>query len=121
MPFMRAYDEHLKPLSRKLRRQMTDAERLLWAHLRGRQILGVQFYSQRPIGPYIVDFYAPAVKLVIEVDGSQHFAEAGRVKDAEREAFLRRYGLKMLRFDNRQVLLELAAVLEETFRACGGR
>ena len=61
------------------------------------------------------------MKLVVEVDGSQHFTEEGLVNDAERDAFLRHYGLKMLRFDDRQVLLELEAVLEEILRACGGR
>ncbi len=67
---MLKYDTNLKQLARKLRTDMTDAERLLWSRLRGKQVLGVQFYRQKPIGPYIVDFHAPASRLVIEVDGS---------------------------------------------------
>ena len=55
---MRAYDPKLTPLSRKLRRQMTETERVLWTRLRRKQILGIQFYSQKPVGRYIVDFYA---------------------------------------------------------------
>ena len=54
---------------------MTDAEHRLWFRLRRKQLLGLQFYRQKPIGKYIVDFYAPAVALVIEVDGGQHFEE----------------------------------------------
>lgn len=71
---MLKYDEELKHPARKLRSGMTDAERLLWSRLRGKQILGVQFYRQKPLGRYIVDFHAPAVKHVVEVDGSQHIS-----------------------------------------------
>ena len=109
---MAKYAKYLKPLARQLRSNMTDAEQRLWHHLRRKQVHGVQFYRQRPIGPYIVDFYAPAAKLVIEVDGGQHFDEAGQVCDAERDAWLRRKGLRVLRFDNRQVLIETQGVLE---------
>ncbi len=76
------YRPHLKPFARTLRTNMTDAEQKLWYHLRRKQIQGVQFYRQRPIDKYIVDFCAPSVKLIIEVDGSQHFAPAEFVEDA---------------------------------------
>ena len=109
---MAKYAKHLKPLARQLRSNMTDAEQRLWHHLRRKQVHGVQFYRQRPMGPYIVDFYAPAATLVIEVDGGQHFDEAGQVVDAERDAWLRSKGLRVLRFDNRQVLIETQGVLE---------
>ena len=66
------YHPKLRSNSRKLRTNMTDSERCLWYHLRHKRLLNVQFYRQKPIGAYIVDFYAPAVKLVIEIDGSQH-------------------------------------------------
>jgi len=68
---MLAYKPQLKPLARRLRAAMTDAEHRLWFRLRRRQLLGVQFYRQKPIGKYIVDFHAPAVALVIGVDGGQ--------------------------------------------------
>lgn len=100
---------------------MTDAEQLLWSQLRRKQILGIQFYRQKPIGPYIVDFHASVVNLVIEVDGSQHLDAEHLLDDAERDRFLNRQGILVLRFDNRQVLLELDAVLNEIFRVCGRR
>src|SRR4051794_4161542 len=71
-PFL-TYGRTLKPIARLLRREMTDAEQRLWFRLRRKQLEGVQFYRQKPIGPYIVDFFAPTIDLVIEVDGSQHF------------------------------------------------
>lgn len=70
------YQPKLKPISRTLGSNQTDAELLLWSRLRRRQINGIQFYRQRPIGAYIVDFYAAAAKLVIEVDGGQHHEAA---------------------------------------------
>ncbi len=66
------YNRKLKELARRLRRQMTDSERALWERLRRKQVQAVQFYRQKPIGNYIVDFYAPKAKIVVEVDGSQH-------------------------------------------------
>lgn len=112
---MLKYNTSLKQPARKLRSDMTDAERLLWSRLRGKQILGVQFYRQKPIGPYIVDFHAPASRLVIEVDGSQHFEAAGQVSDQRRDAYLESLNLRVLRFDNLQVLKETEAVLETIF------
>jgi very-short-patch-repair endonuclease len=109
---MERYNQKLKEHSRVLRTNMTDAEQLLWYHIRRKQIQGVQFYRQKPMLEFIVDFYCPAAKLVIELDGSQHFEEEHQAKDQERDAALARLGLRVLRFDNRQVLLETGAVLE---------
>lgn len=86
--------------ARQLRRDMTDAERLLWRHLRASQ-LGHRFRRQHPIGPYIVDFACLSAGLVIEVDGGQHFEP---VSDARRDAFLRGEGFRLLRFWNNDVL-----------------
>ena len=113
---MLVYDRKLKLFSRRLRREMTDAEQRLWSRLRRKQLHGIQFYRQKPLGEYVVDFYAPAVCLVIEVDGSQHFEAAGALADERRSAALRGMGLEVLRFDNRQVLLETDAVVEEIWR-----
>jgi very-short-patch-repair endonuclease len=118
---MLPYNKNLKRPARTLRKGMTDAEQTLWFHLRRKQILGIQFYRQKPIGPYIVDFYAPSVKLVIEADGSQHLEDANREYDAMRDAFLREYDLLVLRFDNRQVLSETPAVMAEIIRVCEER
>ena len=92
---------------------MTDAEIVLWNHLRRKQIKGVQFFRQRPIGHYIVDFYAPDVGLVIEVDGGQHFEDEGQEYDAVRDQFLEAHGLKVIRFTNLDVLQNLDGVISE--------
>ena len=109
---MLRYHAPLKRLARRLRRGMTDAEHRLWFNLRRKQLDGIPCYRQKPIGPYIVDFYLPAVGLIVEVDGSQYATERGTTVDRVRSAYLESVGLKVIRFDNRQVLLETDAVLE---------
>ena len=108
---MERYNSKLKGLSRTLRTNLTDAEQVLWQHIRRKQIQGVQFYRQKPLLAFIVDFYCPAAKLVIELDGSQHYDEEHQNKDQARDDTLAGLGLQVLRFDNRQVLLEMDAVL----------
>ena len=100
----RGYNHRLKRTARRLRREMTDAERTLWSRLRRKQIQGIQFYRQRPIGDYIVDFYAPSANLVAEVDGSRHLEPHGARSDAVRGAYLKGQGLRVLRFNNLEVL-----------------
>ena len=120
---MLRYDPALKERARYLRTQMTGSEQELWSMLRLKQVLGVQFYRQKPIGDYIVDFYAPRVRLVVEVDGSQHLTPNHVQRDAQRDAYLAGLGLKVLRFSNSQVLKELDAVVEVIFHTvleCGG-
>jgi very-short-patch-repair endonuclease len=109
---MLPYDSRLKAHSRNLRSNMTDAEQKLWQRLRSKQINGWQFYRQKPLGSYIVDFYCPSACLVIEIDGSQHFEPEHQLADQQRDAYLAGLGLRVLRFDNRQVLLETDAVVE---------
>jgi len=109
---MESYDGRLKQFSRALRSNMTDAERLLWQRLRNRQLCGVQFYRQKPLLSFIVDFHCPKAKLVIELDGGQHFEPEHLAKDSERDMRLESIGLKVLRFDDRQVMRETDAVLE---------
>ena len=91
---------------------MTDAEQLLWQRLRRKQILGLQFYRQKPILNFIVDFYCPSVSLVIEYDGSQHYNEIGVEADQNRDHALSELGLIILRFSNHQILTELDAIVE---------
>jgi very-short-patch-repair endonuclease len=112
---MLPYDSRLKPLGRKLRNEMTDSERKLWSRVRRKQLCGISFYRQKPIGNYVVDFYAPKAALVVEVDGSQHFADDHQDKDKERDRYLREKGLEVLRFDNLEVLQETDAVIEVLF------
>jgi very-short-patch-repair endonuclease len=112
---MLPYNRRLKPNARRLRSHMTDSEQVLWSRLRRKQLLGVQFYRQTPIGNYVVDFYAPLAKLVVEVDGSQHLQGEQLAADAKRDAYLASQGLMVLRFDNLQVLREIEAVMEVIF------
>ena len=109
---MRDYRNNLKTPSRELRGNMTDAEQVLWQHLRRKQLHGVQFYRQKPLGPYIVDFFAPGAGLVVEVDGSQHYEAEHLERDRQRDQCLAEEDLLVLRFNNREVLLETEAVLE---------
>jgi very-short-patch-repair endonuclease len=97
--------------ARELRQQMTEAEQVLWKRLRRKQILDLPFYRQKPLANYIVDFYCAKAMLVIDLDGSQHHAEDARQYDAARIGVLEAMGLRVLRFDNRQVLQELEAVI----------
>jgi len=113
---MLKYTPKLKANARQLRQNLTDSERVLWGRLRGKQLAGVQFYRQKPIGDYIIDFYAPKAKLVIEIDGSQHFEAQHAEKDRIRDEFLGSLGLMVLRFDSRQALKETEAVLEVVYR-----
>ncbi len=110
---MLPYNKSLKQASRELRKEMTDAESVLWSKIRDRKILGVQFYRQKPVLDFIVDFYAPGAQLVIEVDGGHHQVRNQKEVDKERDAALTELGLKVLRFKNWQVLKETELVLEK--------
>jgi len=109
---MLPYNGNLKQLSRQLRENMTDAERHLWAKIRMKQLKGYQFYRQKPIGDYIVDFFCPEAKLVIEVDGSQHFSDEMTEYDRIRNEYLSSLGLRVLRFTNTDVLTHIERVVE---------
>jgi very-short-patch-repair endonuclease len=109
------YNKNLKNLARGLRQNQTDAELFLWQRLRKRQIKNCQFYRQRIICNYIVDFYCPEAKLVIEIDGSQHFTEPGLAKDALRDRHLADLGIRVLRVSAREVFVNTAGVLETIF------
>ena len=97
--------------AKRLRQSMTEVEQVLWQALRAKRFNHFKFYRQKPMGPYIVDFYNHAYQLVIEVDGSQHATSQGVAYDAVRTAYLNGLGLTVLRFDNRQALTQLDSVL----------
>jgi BirA family biotin operon repressor/biotin-[acetyl-CoA-carboxylase] ligase len=99
--------------ARRLRREMTDAERKLWSVLRVRRFRGTAFRRQAPLGPYIADFVCHRLKLVIEVDGGQH---SGSEHDACRDQWLAREGYRVLRFWNNEVLGNLEGVLDRIGR-----
>ena len=109
---MQPYNKNLKYNARQLRNNMTEAEQKLWLRLRQKQILGLQFYRQKPILNFIVDFYCPAASLIIECDGSQHLNEKGLQYDLLRDQALTQLNLTVLRFNNLQILHELDAVIQ---------
>lgn len=97
--------------ARKLRREMTDAERKLWSLLRRNQ-LGLKFRRQAPFGRYILDFLCIKAMLVVELDGSQHYTDVGRHRDARRDQYLRSNGLNVLRFSDIEFLKNPDGVLQ---------
>src|SRR3990172_13260225 len=101
---MLSYNKNLKDLSQQLRKNMTDAEKLLWSRLRTKQLKGCQFYRQKIIENYIVDFYCPKANLIIELDGGQHYTDEGMKRDKIRDDYLRRQGYKVLRFSDKEVV-----------------
>ena len=109
---MLPYNKNLKEPSRQLRNNMTDAERHLWAKIRMKQMKGCQFYRQKPIGDYIVDFFCPRAKLVIEIDGSHHLVGGAIEYDRIRDDYLSGLGLRVLRFTNTDVLTHTEGVIE---------
>jgi very-short-patch-repair endonuclease len=101
--------------AKTLRKNMTDAERVLWHSLRNRQLGGFKFRRQKPIGPYIVDFVCIEKKLIIEVDGGQHATKVEH--DDKRSEYLRKEGYKIIRFWNNDVLKEKEAVLNQIMKS----
>ncbi len=99
--------------ARCLRRNQTDAEKILWHHLRNRQFLGIKFRRQQPIKGYIADFASLERKLVIELDGGSHNGEAAKTKDGYRTDVLSSEGYTVLRFWNNEILTHLDEVLEK--------
>lgn len=103
-----------KGFRRDLRNGMTPAEISLWQILKGRQVDGLKFRRQFGVGPYILDFYCPALKLAVELDGQVHFSDEARASDAERDAYLlREHSIRVLRYENRIVFDWPSLILDE--------
>ncbi|TCV80028.1 MULTISPECIES: endonuclease domain-containing protein [Methylomonas] len=100
----------MKQLARALRKNQTDAEKLLWYRLRNRQLAGCKFRRQQVIGPYIADFLCLEPKLIIELDGGQHATQQDQ--DEQRTRFLESLGYRVLRFWNHDVIRDIESVLE---------
>jgi very-short-patch-repair endonuclease len=110
---MLRYNKDLKQFSQRLRREMMDAEKLLWSKIKGKQLKGAQFYRQETLGNFIVDFYCPIASLVIELDGGQHYNNEMKVKDSQRDRTLKDMGLSVLRFSDREVFDNTGAILKK--------
>ncbi len=102
------YNPNLIGHARELRKNMTPAEKRLWYGCL--RTFPYRVLRQRPIDNYIVDFYCPALRLVIEIDGESHFTEDGKEFDGRRTEVLTAYGLRVVRFTNREVMRDVAAV-----------
>ncbi len=111
----------LRSNARALRKNSTDAERLLWAALRGHRLNGASFRRQVPIENYIADFVCHAASLVIELDGGQHFSDQAEQKDAARSAVIEAKGFQVLRFGNHDVMTNREGVLETIAAAVAER
>jgi very-short-patch-repair endonuclease len=107
---------HKRPLAKVLRANATDAERILWSLLRGKQLAALRFRRQQPIGSYIVDFFCPSAKLIVELDGSQHGSDKAVVYDEDRSRFLESKGYRVLRFWNSEVMKDRDLVAEAIYR-----
>jgi len=103
---------NLSAFARQLRLKQTDAERALWKMLKGKQLDGIKFRRQQPIGPYIVDFVSFEKRLVIEIDGGQHNESAIKGKDDARTKRLEAEDFHILRFWNNDVIMNIEGVLE---------
>lgn len=104
------HNKQLVPLAKKLRKEMTKEERRLWYDFL--RSYPVRFSRQKVLGKYIVDFYSAEARLVIELDGSQHYEDDNMRKDAERTAFLKIYGLTVIRVPNNEVSSNFSGVCE---------
>ena len=104
--------KYLKQTRKDLRNNLTPAEATLWKALQRKQLKGRKFRRQHSIGNFIVDFYCPSEKLIIELDGAHHFTSVGYENDLERDKTLMGMGFKILRFENQDVFDSLERVLE---------
>ena len=112
---IRGTTKEIEEAARLLRKQLTPAEAKLWEALQGRQLRGLKFRCQHPIGRFIVDFYCPSLKLVIEVDGDVHLQKQDY--DQARTNKLENFGYCVLRFTNDQVINDLPSVLNQIVQA----
>jgi len=105
-------DSKLKQRRRELRRNQTDAEKILWQKLRNRQLCGMKFFRQYSFKAYILDFYYPKLKLAIELDGGQHAEQEKREYDEARSEYLKTHGVTVMRFWNNEIMKNIDGVLE---------
>jgi len=104
-------DPTLKQRRRELRQNQTEAEKTLWARLRNKQLQGMRFFRQYSIGPYILDFYCPQMRLAIELDGGQHTENCRKEYDEARSAYLQAHCINVMRFWNHEVLIDTDSIL----------
>jgi len=102
-----------KRLRKKLRNEAPKAEQKLWEHLRGNQLKGLKFRRQYGVGPYVIDFYCPYLRLAIEIDGDSHYEEAARAYDQKRQQYIEKHNVHFLRFTNDDIYNSLEGVVDD--------
>jgi very-short-patch-repair endonuclease len=112
---IRGSTPEIEQAAKQLRKRSTPAEEMLWQALRNRQLNGLRFRRQHPVGRFILDFYCPSTKLVIELDGAGHTEQ--QEYDTARTQELEPHGYRVIRFDNQRVMNDLDAVLDEIYQA----
>ena len=105
---------------RRLRRNVPKAEAVVWSRLKGKQLLGYKFRRQYSVGPYVLDFYCPSLKLAVEIDGDSHYKMSAQDGDQARQAYIESFGIGFLRFTNEEVYQELENVLAAIARVAHG-
>ena len=108
--------QDLKSRRQELRKSMPPAEVILWQRIRGKQLLDCKFRRQHSVGPYVLDFYCPQLRLAIELDGDSHFREGAPQKDRDRDVYIRSFGIRVLRFLNTDVYDNVDGLLEVVVR-----
>ena len=114
---MYKYDKSLVKNAQKLRKEMTKEEKHLWYDFLKK--LPIQVKRQKNIENYILDFYIPSLKIAIEIDGIQHTSEEGRIQDEKRDSILNSYGIRVLRFQNRDINNNFLSVADEILKVLG--
>jgi very-short-patch-repair endonuclease len=104
-----------RAVAKKLRANTTPHERILWRALKELPVDGTHFRRQAPIGPYVVDFFCPAKRLILELDGAHHNEDETAKRDSERQLWLEREGYHVIRFWNSEITGDLTAVLERIY------
>ena len=110
------YNPDLVAMARSLRKDLTPAEKKLWKGLL--RDFKFRVLRQRPIDNFIVDFYCPKMKLVIEIDGAAHFKDEGKAMDKERTEILKAYGLRVVRFSDHDVMMYFTQVCDQIQAMC---
>jgi len=107
-------DEKIK--RRMLRKNMPQAEVILWSKLKDKGLKGYKFRRQYSVEKFVIDFYCPKLKLAIELDGDSHFIEDAVIRDKERQTIIESYGITFLRFTNREVYENVEGILKEVVK-----
>jgi len=105
------YTQTKLAIAKRLRREMTPAEEVFWAAVKGNKLNGLHFRRQQIIDGFIADFYCSKLRLVVEIDGGVH--ERQKDYDSERDRIIKRHGIKVMRFSNREVLNDIGGVLDK--------